>query len=107
LGGNWSNGRFLLDYNCYWNAAGRAPTFPGKLGLAPWQAKGRDVHSVIADPKFVDAARFDFRLKPDSPALKLGFQPIDTSTVGLVGPADWVALPKKIQRPAMKFSGDE
>jgi hypothetical protein len=37
---------------------------------------------VYADPRFVDADRFDFRLRPDSPALKLGFHPIDLSQVG-------------------------
>jgi hypothetical protein len=32
---------------------------------------------------FVDRKRRDFRLKPDSPALALGFQEIDTSEIGL------------------------
>jgi len=33
----------------------------------------RDVHSILADARFVDAASGDFRVKDDSPALKLGF----------------------------------
>jgi len=37
---------------------------------------------VIADPLFVDPDKGDFTLKPDSPALKMGFQPIDVSKVG-------------------------
>jgi hypothetical protein len=37
---------------------------------------------VIADPLFVDPLNYDFRLRPESPAFKLGFQPIDTSAVG-------------------------
>ena len=49
----------------------------------------------------------DFRLQPDSPALKLGFKPIDTTTVGLVGPAEWVDLPKKVKRPVMKMPGEK
>jgi hypothetical protein len=40
------------------------------------------VKSVIADPMFVNPANYDFRLRPDSPALKMGFQQIDLSTVG-------------------------
>ena len=34
-------------------------------------------------PGFVNRAAKDFRLKPDSPAFKLGFQPIP---VGKIGP---------------------
>ena len=36
---------------------------------------------------FVNAGNFDFRLRPDSPALKMGFQQIDMSTVGPRVPA--------------------
>jgi len=39
---------------------------------------------VIADPLFVDPARDNYTLRPESPAFKLGFEPIDTSTVGLL-----------------------
>ena len=37
------------------------------------------------DPGFVDAAREDFRLKPDSPAWKLGFKPVPFDQIGLEG----------------------
>jgi len=107
LGGNWSNGNYRLDSNCYWDAGGQAPTFPGGLTLAQWQEKGYDVHSVIADPKFVDPENLDFSLQPDSPALALGFKPIDTSQIGLVGPAEWVDLPKQVKRPRMLLPGEE
>ena len=40
------------------------------LGIAP------DMHSIIADPQFVDASSGNFTLRPTSPALKLGFQQI-------------------------------
>ncbi len=42
---------------------------------------GYDEHTVFADPMFVDPERGDYRLKPESPALKLGFQPIDVSEI--------------------------
>jgi hypothetical protein len=37
---------------------------------------------MIADPLFVNAGNLDFRLQPGSPALKMGFHPIDMATVG-------------------------
>jgi len=38
---------------------------------------------VDADPHFVNAQEQDFRLRPDSPALALGFQPIPVDRIGL------------------------
>jgi hypothetical protein len=77
-------GRFTLDYNLYYNFAGEPVQFGREqLTLAQWrQQSGQDMHSIVADPLFVDAANGNFALKPDSPALELGFQPIDISTVG-------------------------
>jgi parallel beta-helix repeat protein len=53
-----------------------------EIPLEEWRRMGFDTHSVVADPLFVDPKNDDFRLKPDSPALKLGFQPIDQSKIG-------------------------
>jgi len=47
-----------------------------------WQVQGMDRHSIVADPRFVDPDRDDYRLRPDSPALKLGFQPIPVEKIG-------------------------
>ena len=47
-----------------------------------WQQAGGDVHSIVADPMFVDAEHGDFRLKPESPALKQGFEPIPLDKIG-------------------------
>ena len=107
LGGNWSNGNFKLESNCYWDASGKPPVFPGGLTLAQWQAKGHDTGSIVADPKFVNPAKFRFDLQADSPGAKLGFKPIDASKIGLVGPAEWTSLPDKVERPAFKLPGEE
>jgi hypothetical protein len=55
----------------------------GELTFDQWQAKGLDANSIVADPKFIDAAKDDYRLRPDSPALKLGFRPIPVDKIGL------------------------
>jgi len=86
----------VSDRNVYWHTGGDDVEFPGALSFEQWQQKGCDVNSVMADPKFVDPENFDFRLQPDSPALKLGFKPIDVSTAGLVGDPEWVARPKAL-----------
>jgi len=52
------------------------------LQWAAWKKLGFEAHSVVADPKFVDAAHDDYRLRKDSPALKLGFVPIPVDEIG-------------------------
>ena len=87
------------DYNVVYHAGARPKVLlkayqgwrPIPADVAPqesweaWQKRGMDAHSIIADPLFVNPDKNDYRLKPNSPALKLGFKPIDTSRVGLRG----------------------
>lgn len=47
-----------------------------------WQLAGADAHSVVADPLFVDPEHGDFTLRPESPAWKLGFEPIPFGDIG-------------------------
>jgi len=103
LGGVWTGttANFLLQGNLYWDYSGRPVTFTSKkLPWADWQKTGQDAGSVIADPRFVDAAQRDFRLRPDSPALALGFKPIDTSVMGVTGDEAWKTLARTFDRPA-------
>ncbi len=84
FGGNWAwTGRnYAFDYNLYWDAGHTPIEFVG-LPLAKWQSdRGQDLHSLVADPMFLDPDHYDFRLKPGSPAEKIGFKPFDVSTAG-------------------------
>lgn len=72
---------FEFDRNLYWREGGGPIRF-GNLSWEEWRAKGMDKNSLIADPQFVAPEKYDFRLKPTSPALKLGFKPFDLSKVG-------------------------
>jgi hypothetical protein len=47
-----------------------------------WLATGQDTNSIVADPLFVNADEDDYRLRPDSPAFKLGFEPIPVERIG-------------------------
>jgi Right handed beta helix region/GH141 insertion domain len=86
LGSNWTGDQFAMKGNVYFDTRGKDIRFAGK-SFAEWQAAGKDAGSVIGDPLFVNAGNFDFRLRPDSPALRMGFQQIDMSTVGPRVPA--------------------
>jgi hypothetical protein len=48
-----------------------------------WQARGQDAGSLVADPRFFDAAHGGYRLRPDSPAVALKFAPTPTEQAGL------------------------
>jgi len=81
LGSDWTGDQFRMNRNIYWDARGAAVSFSGR-NLEEWRAQGKDVDSVVADPRFANAASYDFTLLPDSPAWKLGWKKIDMSTVG-------------------------
>jgi parallel beta-helix repeat protein len=104
VGGNFGRTKVQSDYNVYWDLAVRDEVELDGLLLSEWQEeKGLDRNSVVADPLFVDAEHYDFRLRPDSPALRIGFKPFDLSESGLYGEAEWVQLPRKIKRAPFTF----
>jgi hypothetical protein len=81
------------DWNLLWSDIGffrmavhtirRPPARTQVLALADWQARGFDLHSVFADPLFVDPERGDYRLRPESPAFALGFVTFPVDSFGL------------------------
>ena len=106
LSGPWDRVRLKMDNNCFWDAGGREVKPIGK-SLADWQKEtGHDKNSVIADPLFVDAKNYDFRLKPNSPALKIGFKPFDYSKAGVYGVPDWLNKAKEVTFPPLEIAPD-
>jgi hypothetical protein len=77
------------------------------------QACGFDRNSLVADPLFAAPEKDDWRLKPDSPAFKLGFQPIPVDKIGpyqddlraswpiveAAGAREWLRLPASAGKP--------
>jgi len=90
------------DHNLYWRTDDEEMLFYDH-SLQEWQDKGLGAHSLVADPRFVAPEQYDFRLRPDSPALKLGFKPIDASQAGLYGDSEWTSLPGKCHFPPTKL----
>lgn len=64
---------------------------------------GRDEHSLVADARFVDAARGDYRVQTGSPALKLGFKNFPMDQFGVQSPR-LRALARTPELPALKGS---
>lgn len=91
--------QFEADFNVYYSAGDPAassrflqemqervpePEDPAGDARRRWRSRIRpQQRSIAADPLFVDVKNKDFRLRPESPAFKLGFKPIDTSKIGL------------------------
>ncbi|ASV72750.1 hypothetical protein THTE_0148 [Thermogutta terrifontis] len=89
--------------NLYWNG-GREPIDFQGMTLEERQAKGWDVGSIIADPRFRDPEKGDFTLLPDSPAFKIGFVPFDYTQAGLEGDAEWRKIPESFEYPPVEFA---
>ena len=103
LSGSWGDANVRTEGNLYWDASGKPVTFEGKT-LEQWQATGKEAGSIIADPLFVDPAHHDFRLKPESPAAKIGFKPFDPTKAGVYGTKEWMDLAASVQYPPVEFA---
>jgi hypothetical protein len=76
--GGWPN--VHLDYNCYYQKNPKdalvqiADAIYGSNNFKEYQLRtGKDVHSIAADPLFVDPEHGDYRLRSNSPCINAGF----------------------------------
>lgn len=99
---NWEQVGHRSDYNCYFDS--RTPEIKFKdISWADWQKKGQDRHSVIADPQFADAARFDFTPTNRQMLKKIGFKPFDPGKAGVYGSDEWQKRAKLSQEILQAF----
>jgi hypothetical protein len=105
LSGRWKEIRVEMQKNCYWNTAGNKIR-PAGMSFEQWRNEGRDIGSIIADPMFVDPENYDFRLKPGSPALKLGFKPFDYTRAGIYGDPGWINKAEDVTFPPLQVAPD-
>lgn len=104
LQGPWLAGDITIDSNCYWNTHGADSKFihasgpsgnKGKdyLTFSEWQqVSGKDQHSIMQYPGFVNAKENNFTFKTDSVIKKIGFKPFDIDAAGVTGDEQWRKL---------------
>ena len=72
---------FNGDYNLLWNSVGAPPVRFGNdiyASLGAFQAAtSMELHSIAADPRFVNPSGGDFHLQPDSPAIDAATSSVD------------------------------
>jgi hypothetical protein len=91
LSSNWDKFNLLSDYNCYWDTRTKDIRFADS-SFSDWQKAGKDQHSIIADPMFVNPAGYDFHFKNLSAAKKIRFTTFDYSKAGVYGEEEWKKL---------------
>ena len=81
-----------IDHNLFW-ADGEEPVISGvdsggsRMIFSQWRQRGFDRESIVADPMFVDPESGDYRVRPESPALELGFENFAMDRFGVTKPA--------------------
>lgn len=103
LSSNWHKFNLFTDKNIYWSTQTKDIKF-GDTSFAEWQKSGKDIHSIIADPLFVNPSAFDFHLKKNSVIKKIGFVPFDYSQAGVYGSQEWKNMAKFDEGLERKFN---
>jgi len=87
---NWNDDKFArVDENTFADEDDSdfaVDGIPDATSYADWQRINGfryDQHSQIAEPRFVDAAHGDYRLRYDSPVYRYDFEDIDRAAIGL------------------------
>ncbi len=101
LDSQWKDNNFKIDNNVYWNASGEPIDFVGQ-SFDEWRKSDKDKNSIIADPLFENPDQDNFRLRPQSPAFKLGFREFDYTKAGVYGDDAWLKLANSVTYPQIE-----
>ena len=88
---NWDKVNMKSDYNCYWDTRTKDIQF-GKQSFAAWQDSGKDRHSIIADPMFMNPEQHDFHIRNQAVLKAIHFKPFDYTKAGVYGGKSWTQL---------------
>ena len=100
----WKHVKFYSDYNCYWDTRTANIDFEG-MGFDEWKTTtGKDQHSVIADPGFVDPGAYNFEITNQSVVSAIDFKPFDYSKAGVYGNPEWIKLAGFDEKRAALFN---
>ncbi len=94
----------VVNANTYWNPNGIASNAFNCGSWKDWQASGKDTQSQIADPRFRNAEKGDFRFRWRSPAVKAGFRPFDYTKAGVYGSRAWRRLAARKTYSEVQFA---
>lgn len=92
-----------IDNNCFYCSVGEFQAVvdqlrsengkrnPKRYNLEEWRSLGFDKNSVFADPMFVNPGKYNFHVRAESPALKVGFTNFEMGQWGLTDgfPRQW------------------
>ncbi|MCY1719394.1 right-handed parallel beta-helix repeat-containing protein [Prolixibacteraceae bacterium Z1-6] len=93
LKGSWEKIDIYMDNNLYWNYSGDNYDFNGQA-FKEWKKSGNDKNSVIANPYFKDALKYDFKFKNKRSIKQVGFIPFDYRLAGVYGNEVWMRKAK-------------
>jgi len=91
LSSSWDRFNIKSDYNCYWDTRTKDIRFK-KMSFEERKKTGKDVHSIIADPEFVNPSALNFKIKNKTVLRKTGFNEFDYSQAGVYGTDEWKKL---------------
>jgi len=102
LSSNWHKFNLLTDNNIYWDTRTKDIKFADQ-DFNAWKKAGKDIHSLIADPFFVDPGKFDFNFRRSSVIRRIGFVPFDWTQAGVYGTEEWKKLARFDPELALRF----
>lgn len=103
LSSNWHKFNLLTDNNVYWDTRTKDIKFADQ-DFSTWKKAGKDIHSLIADPMFVDPEKFDFNFRRSSVIRRIGFVPFDWTNAGVYGAEDWKKLARFDPELELRFN---